>query len=293
MFFLKVSAATSVLAADSFAPDKCCSLPVPRHPVKSAKSAKPMQPAQHGLGSERSANKVLQYLKSKGHLFDGSIPSKSTAEDAVNKLSTGYSELDMILEGGLSSGQLHEVQALQAFSGESRILRAPLAYADEHQSPVFWVNPPAMPSLHGMQCAHHIAVSNQTSNPSALPKRSVISKSHAPHQLQIQQTSHYYLQGLDARQLQWSVLQILHSVERAVVLIWHPQPNVQMVRSWQRAIQKVPQTFALVFSDVMPPEARAYQTRIRLNMQSSYLSFEVLKRQGGWPTQTQPEPLAV
>ena len=301
--------------------------------------------AQQGRGSEVAANKVeankvVEYLKHKGHLFDGSQPLLGNEEETLTKLSTGYAGLDQALGGGFRTGQLHEIQAAQTFIGESRILRGPLAYADEQQCPVFWVNPPAVPSLNGMRyfCQQGVPLVNPClgnpcpSNPYAVnpcpgnpcpdnsypentyPENLYPGASHPDNpcpatqttsnakacracpnsgQPQLQQAPQYYLHGLEAREVQWSVSQILQSVEPAVLLIWHPQPDVQMVRSWQRAIQKVPTACALVFCELMPQEARAYQTRLRLNMNANQVSFEVLKRPGGWPTKTEPEAMVV
>ena len=286
--------------------------------------------AQQGRGSEVAANKVaankvaankvVEYLKHKGHLFDGSQPLLGNEEETLTKLSTGYTGLDQALGGGFRTGQLHEIQAAQAFIGESRILRGPLAYADEQQCPVFWVNPPAVPSLHGMRyaCQQGVPLVNPCPDNSypenTYPENPYPGASHPDNpcpatqttsnakacrarpnsgQPQLQQAPQYYLHGLEAREVQWSVSQILQSVEPAVLLIWHPQPGVQMVRSWQRAIQKVPTACALVFCELMPQEARAYQTRLRLNMNANQVSFEVLKRPGGWPTKTEPEAMVV
>lgn len=287
MFSLKVSAA-SVSEADPLASTE----PLASSKYGSGPSAGGAA-VHHGCTANRSANKVLQYLKRKGHLFEGSMSLHDSEEELLNKLPTGYRGLDKALKGGLSTGHLHEVQLLQTFSGESRLLKASLAYANEHQSPVFWVNPPAIPSLHGMNCAGRSELSNLTASMPSDTHQGVVRTSQTNREQLPQQASQYYLHGLDSRELQWSVLQILQSVGRAVLYIWHPQPDAQMVRSWQRAMQKVPQTFAMVFSGAMPQEARAYQTRIRLNLQSNNVYFEVLKRQGGWPTHTKPEPLAV
>ena len=285
---------------------------------------------QPGRGSEVPASKVLQYLKHKGHVFEGSQPLFGKEEESLTKLSSGYSGLDQALGGGFRTGQLHEVQTAHAFIGETRILWGPLAYADDQQCPVFWVNPPAVPSLHGMRCAHQqgLPLANPFPQnacpenpcpghpcsgppcpgntcpgapcpeaPSPATRTSSNAKMYLsrPHsgQPQFQQAPQYYLQGLEAREVQWSVGQILQSVEPAVLLIWHPQPDVQMVRSWQRAIQKMPTTCALVFSDRMPQEARAYHTRVRLTMHTNQVSFEVLKRPGGWPTKIPPEAMRV
>lgn len=198
-------------------------------------------------------NRLLRHLQHKGYVFKGSQPANEQLSNEQTT-STGYLCLDKALQGGLKVGQLHEVQLPQVFSGESHFLAGPIEYARQQDAPTFWLNPPAQPCLQGLQSLQRCFVINE----------------------------------LSSRELQWTAQQLLHTLKSAVIFIWHPQPDVQMVRSWQRAIQKSPNVFALVFSGYMPNEARAYQNRIQLCLSSSQLHFEVLKRQGGWPTTTEP-----
>lgn len=198
---------------------------------------------------------LLRHLQRKGYVFKGSQPLCEAS--ITSKLSTGYACLDKALHGGLGTGQLHEVQLPQLFSGESRFLAGPIEYARQHSAATFWLNPPAQPCLQGWQSLQRCFLVNE----------------------------------LSSRELHWTAHQLLHTLERGIIFIWHPQPDVQMVRSWQRAIQQNPGVFALVFSDYMPKEARAYQNRIQLCLNSYQLHFEVLKRHGGWPTSTTPLPV--
>ena len=194
----------------------------------------------------------LNKLIQKGQLFNARLQTSA----AVERLSTGYTRLDHLLGGGLSLGHLHEVQVPGLFSGESLVFKASVQRAASRQQPVFWLNPPAQPFLPGL-------------NASA--------------------AQHMVLESLAEEELQWSAAQILRELKGGVVLIWHPHPSAQTVRTWQRSLQADSDIFVLVISQHMAEEARAYSSRVRLCLRADKVHFEILKRPGGWPVQTQPE----
>lgn len=213
---------------------------------------------RQGQGAEIKSSREstdLNKLIQKGQLFNARLQTHTVLE----RLSTGYSNLDQLLAGGLSLGHLHEIQVPGLFSGESLFFKAALQRAASRQQAAFWINPPAQPFLPGL-------------NASA--------------------AQHLVLENLSEEELQWSAAQILRELKSGVVLIWHPQPSAQTVRTWQRSLQSDSDVFVLVISQQMAEEARAYNTRVRLSLRTDKVHFEILKRHGGWPAQTQPEPIA-
>lgn len=218
-------------------------------------------------------SQLLTDLIQRGQVFCASqsaTDGHSSAHCQANKLSsasrqhiaTGFAGLDHALGGGLALGKLHEFQRPADFYGDSQLVQAAVAYANS--APVFWLNPPAQPFVPGLQ--------------------------HA--------AEHYVLDQLSDEEIKWASSQIISNLGHGVVLLWHPQPDVQTVRSWQRAMQQAPEALVLVFSGLMPQEARAYHTRVRVRLHaatsaSSSIAFDVLKRPGGWPVSLDAEKLAV
>ncbi|MCC5878403.1 MAG: hypothetical protein JJU03_00700 [Idiomarina sp.] len=205
--------------------------------------------AKHQVADDRLA-KLIQ----RGYVFNARQRNVMHSE----RLPTGYRQLDKVLGGGLMLGALHEVQTPQPFSGESVLFKAALQRAQAKQQPVFWLNPPALPFLPGLQA------------------------SESPHTI---------VNHLQENELQWAAAQVLQELHEGVVLIWQPTPSAEAIRQWQRAIRSDSQVYALVICQPMAQEARAYCNRLRLNLVDGSVSFEVLKRQGGWPAQTLAEPL--
>ncbi|RUO33593.1 hypothetical protein [Aliidiomarina soli] len=188
---------------------------------------------------------ALQTMLQRGQLFRG---QQHIVETNQQRASTGYPQLDQVLAGGLPYGQLHEVQLPGLFCGETALLRAPLQSAERANHPVFWFNPPAQPHVSGMGL------------------------SHARHTL---------LQGLEDDELTWAVSQVVSELSTGVVCIWHPNLPAQAVRQWQRRLHG--ELLLLVFTCHMNNEARAYHSRLRLQLEQGQLSWDVLKRPGGWP----------
>lgn len=201
-----------------------------------------------------TANDALNKLIQRGQVFN----AKQQEVVPRKRLSTGYRQLDQLFGGGLTLGALHEVQTPQPFSGESLIFKAALQHAQVNSHPVFWLNPPAQPFAPG---------------------------------LQMKGCRHTMLTNLSERELQWAAAQVLKELQQGVVLIWLSQPSADTIRQWQRALDVDSEVFALVICQPMDHEARAYSSRIRLNLDSGNLSFDILKRPGGWPARTLPEPL--
>lgn len=214
----------------------------------------PMKGNCNQLPATPAGESGLTRLIQRGHLFIANQQQVKQSE----RLPTGYPELDKLLGGGLGLGALHELQTACQFAGESLFFKAALQQAHVKQQAVFWLNPPAQPFLPG---------------------------------LGVDQAQHTVIDKLHVQELQWASTQILRELEQGVVLIWQQNPSAEAILQWQRAIPTDSQVFALVITQHMPHEARAFCNRIRLNQVENQIFFEVLKRQGGWPTQTSPEPL--
>lgn len=231
-----------------------------RTPLRNEEAALPKKPHVQ----EANSSALLQDLKRKGHVFTGHSSPHAAAFSNQALLSTGYAQLDKALGGGFATGQLHEVQLPFLFVGESRMLIQAIGYATERSAPVFWLNPPASPSAQGI----HLTTSAQGS------------QSHH------EDAVHFVMQDLTARELLWAAQQVLQSMRCAALFIWHPNPDAHTVRCWQRALQQSTDSVVVVFSNYMPVEARAYQTRLQLCLEHAHVSFNVLKRSGGWPVRT-------
>lgn len=210
-----------------------------------------MTQLQHNL-SQPLLTKMLQ----SGKVFCAS-QSRPITVSSQTVVSSGYPALDRELGGGLGYGCLHEIQLPRLFVGENQLWQHALAYADKHAQPVFWVNPPAQPYIPGMQA------------------RSAL---------------HTVVKTNSKVDLQWAVKQLLQGLKCGVVLVWSAAPDSTCVRLWQRALHNEG-VFALVFSGYVGNEARAYHTRLRLELASHQLRWSVLKRRGGWPVCTSYEPL--
>lgn len=196
---------------------------------------------------------ALQSLIQRGQVFRGFIQQEETTDSVA---STGYPALDKALGGGLSYGQLHEVQLPSVFAGESRLFRAALAQAEAAEQAVFWFNPPAQPHLAGLGQS---------------------------------QARHVVVAPLGTQELVWAVAQTLQEMSAGLLMVWAEQLPPQAVRTWQRCLQG--ELLALVFTNYMNPEARAYNTRLRLQFQQQQVRWQVIKRSGGWPCELAGEAL--
>lgn len=203
------------------------------------------------------SNPLLQQMLQRGQVFAGYDFQSDCPQSKY--FSTGYESLDKALGGGLTGGRLHEVQLPFPFCGEAHLWRDAVQSAFSHHAPVFWINPPA--TLH-------------------MPGLNYYSSAHLP--------AHFILEALRDDELVWCTRQILQEITHGVVVLWHESPEPGWVRQWQRSLRHEGLT-VFVFSLYMSSTALPYHTRLKLIHQEGRIRWDILKRPGGWPVQTQWE----
>lgn len=204
-----------------------------------------------------STARPLEHLLQSGQIWRG----QTTASSHQERSPTGYTQLDTLLGGGLAYGHVHEVQLPLPFVGELQLVRSALAEAAAQCKPTFWINPPAQPQASSLS------------------------------RLCGSDAQHIVLEGLSNTDAVWAMRTVLQANSAGVSLLWLAHPGATDVRILQKAMQGQ-QGLAVVFCAPMNGEARSYHTRLRAVVERGLLSWQVIKRTQGWPTQTRAQRMS-